>query len=112
MRVYNLTYYFVPLCGEKGWKEAGFGARPDLFKRLDILCAAYGQFTANDIFTELQNWLQEELRRVRELGGEKDLEPWAAFFHRGDDAEILEDLAWLTGGNLSIWKTCSTYKTF
>jgi len=91
----QMAYYCVPLRGEEGWQEAGFIERPDLLHRFNVVCETYGQFMANEVLDELQNWLYEELRRVRELGGEKKLEPWASFFQRGDDAEILKDLAWL-----------------
>jgi hypothetical protein len=90
----QMAYYFVPLRGENGWQEAGFAKRPDLAHRLDILCATYGQFTANEVLVEIKNWLHEELRRVKQLGG-KNIEPWVSFLRRGDDNDILHDLVWL-----------------
>jgi len=92
----QMAYYFVPLRGEKGWQEAGFTEWPDLGHRLEVLCEAYGRFTTDEVLAELQNWLHEELRRVKELGGEQGIEPWASFLRRGDDQDILSDLAWLS----------------
>ena len=90
----QMAYYFAPFRGESGWQEAGFAERPDFRHRLDVLCKNYGRFTADEVLTEIALWLQEELRRVRSLG-EKGAEPWVSFLRRGDDQEILDDLAWL-----------------
>ena len=90
----QMAYYFAPLRGEEGWRQAGFAERPDLRKRLDVLCAAYGGFTAYEVLLELQRWLDEELRRVCTFGGE-NLEPWLTFLRRGDDKELAADQGWL-----------------
>ena len=91
----QLTYYFVPLRQEKGWQDAGFSDRPDFLARLNVLCSSYGEFTADDVIGALQRWLHEELRRIREYG-KRNIEPWVSFLRRGDDVELLGDLAWLT----------------
>lgn len=92
----QVAYYFVPLRGERGWQDAGFGERPDFYHRLDVLCSAYGKFKTYEVLDALENWLKEELRRVRELGGQGK-QPWQSFLKRGDDKEILADLDWLSG---------------
>lgn len=91
----QMAYYFVPLRGEKGWQEAGFADRPDFLHRLNRLCKTYGQFRADEVLTALQNWLQEELRRMEEFGRRQGLEPWLSFHQRGDADDIDEDLVWL-----------------
>lgn len=90
----QMAYYFIPFRGETGWQEAGFAERPDFRHRLEVLCKNYERFTADEVLAEIAEWLREELRRVRDLGG-KGAEPWASFLRRGDDREILDDLAWL-----------------
>lgn len=90
----QMAYYFVPLRGESGWQKAGFTEQPDFRHRLEVLCKNYGQFTADEILAEIVKWLQEELQRVKDLG-KKGTEPWTSFLRRGDDHEILDDLAWL-----------------
>ncbi len=91
----QMAYYFVPLRGEKGWQEAGFTERPNFLHRLSTLCETYGQFTTSKVLAELQNWLHEELRRMKELGEKQGLEPWLGFSQRGDADDIREDLTWL-----------------
>ena len=90
----QMAYYFVPLRGEDGWRQTGFPERPNFTERLKILCAAYGNFKADEIESTLLQWLNEELRRVCDWGG-KDQEPWASFLRRGDDNEILADIEWI-----------------
>lgn len=90
----QMAYYFVPLRGEKGWLQAGFVERPDLHERLNVLCQSYGSFKADDVLRGALDWLEEELRRVRELGG-NNIEPWASFLYRGDAEEIVSDIDWL-----------------
>ncbi len=90
----KMAYYFVPLRGESGWQEAGFAERPDLLHRLDLLCMAYGQFTANEVIDEVRQWLHEEQKRTIQLG-RKGVEPWTRFLQRGDDKMIQHDLVWL-----------------
>ena len=90
----QMAYYFVPLRREEGWQKVGFTERPDFKERLKTLCTAYGDFKADELVYELLQWLGEELRRVREWGGE-GREPWANFLGRGDDEEILADIDWI-----------------
>lgn len=90
----QMAYYFVPLRGEKGWQQAGFTERPDLHKRLHILCESYGEFKVHQILHAVLKLLEEELRRLRELGG-NNIEPWASFLRRGDTDEIISDINWL-----------------
>ncbi len=90
----QMAYYFVPLRGEKGWQQAGFVEQPNLHQRLNVLCESYGDLRADDVLSVVFVWLEEELRRVRELG-ENNIEPWASFLHRGDAEEIASDIDWL-----------------
>lgn len=90
----QMAYYFVPLRGEKGWQQAGFVEQPDLYERMNVLCGSYGNFKADDVLHAVLGWLEEELHRVRELGG-KNIEPWITFLHRGDAEEIGSDIDWL-----------------
>ncbi len=92
----QMAYYFVPLRGEKGWQQAGFIEQPNLRKRLNVLCEAYGSFKVDDILYAAIEWLKEELCRIQELGG-NNIEPWASFRRRGDAEEIVLDIDWLKG---------------
>ena len=90
----QMAYFSVPFRGKSVWQEAGFTKQPNFHHRLEVLCASYGQFTANEVMAEIILWLRERLKRVKQLG-RQGIEPWASFLKRGDDRDILRDLAWL-----------------
>ncbi len=90
----QLAYYFIPLRGDDGWKQAGFTERPDFGQRLRLLCTHYGSFTPDEVLSELSSWLDEELRRMHDLGGQ-NIEPWASFVKRGDITELTQDKEWI-----------------
>jgi len=97
----QMAYYFIPLRGEDGWRQAGFKERPNFNLRLKTLLEAYGMFSTDEVVDALLGWLAEELRRVNEWGGE-GREPWSSFLLRGDDREMLDDIDWIKQNRRSI----------
>ena len=92
----QLAYYFVPLRGERGWREAGFSDTPDYVRRLDVICAGYGAFSPADVISELLNLHNTEQNRITELGAQ-GLYPWDTWLADGWIAGIEADRLWLEG---------------
>jgi hypothetical protein len=92
--VAEVAWYFVPLRGERGWREAGWRAAPDLGTRLGVLCAAYGEYAPADLLDAVSEHQQFEQRRTIELGG-AGVSPWDVFLGRGDVEQMDDEQAWL-----------------
>lgn len=91
----QMAYYFVPLRGETGWKNAGFTERPDFAARLLKLTEAYGMFSPREVIEALLKLLQDDRERVERLGSE-GIEPWVSFLKRGDVEESIADSRWVS----------------
>lgn len=92
--VAQMVWYFVPLRGERGWREAGFEARPDFWHRLHVLCEEYGDFSPAEVLEALAELQQLDLERTRELGG-NGVYPWSLFWDRGGMELLRDESAWL-----------------
>lgn len=90
----QMAYYFVPLRGENGWKEAGFSERPNMAERLRTLVESYGMFSSQEVIDALFKLLEHESELVSRLGTDS-VEPWASFLKRGDVEESQRDVEWL-----------------
>ena len=90
----QMAYCFIPLRGEKGWKDAGFAERPDFAARLLRLTKSYGTYSSEEIIEALLKLLQAD-REVVERLGSKGVEPWASFLKRGDIEESMADSHWI-----------------
>lgn len=101
----QMAYYFVPLRGEKGWKDAGFTERPDFAARLLQLAHSYGLYSPEEVIEALLKLLQDEREIVKRLGGE-GIEPWVSFLKRGDVEESTADSQWvIENRNIILGKT-------
>jgi hypothetical protein len=92
--VAQMVWYFVPLRGERGWREAGFEARPDFWHRLQVMCDEYGDFTVPEVLEALLSLQELDLRRTRELGG-GGVYPWSLFWDRGGMELLQDERSWL-----------------
>lgn len=90
----QLAYYFVPLRGERGWREAGFHDAPDYVRRLNVICEAYGGFSPAEIVPELLSLHGAEVRHIAELG-RQGVYPWDTWLADGWIAAIEADRSWL-----------------
>lgn len=93
----QLAYYFVPLRGERGWREAGFRDAPDYVRRLDVICEVYGALSPADVVRELLSLHDTESARIAELGGQ-GVYPWDTWLADGWIAQIEADRSWLGRG--------------
>jgi hypothetical protein len=92
--VAQLAWYFGPLRGEAGWREAGFTQRPDFAKRLQVICEHYGDFTPEKVVRELGRLQEADLEITRRLGG-GGVHPWNIFYDRGGEKIIRAENEWL-----------------
>jgi Phosphotransferase enzyme family len=90
----QMAYYFVPLRGELGWRQAGFDDRPLFSERLQVLVSSYGMFDPQQVIESLLILLENDRQLVQKLGKQGE-EPWVSFLRRGDIEESLKDSAWL-----------------
>jgi hypothetical protein len=92
--VAQLCWYFVPLRGEDGWRQAGFAARPDFTARIAVVCEAYGSFSVAEVLLELDRLQGSDLEITRRLGG-SGVHPWSLFYKRGGVEILQAENAWL-----------------
>ena len=97
----QMAYYFVPLRGEKGWKDAGFVKRPDIAARLLQLTKSYGMYSPEEVIDTLLKLLQDDCEVVERLSAD-GIEPWVSFLKRGDIEEALADSQWIIENRDSI----------
>ncbi len=90
----QLAYYFIPLRGERGWREAGFHDAPDYVGRLNALCDAYGAVGPADVTSELLHLHDTEVHRIMDLDTQ-GVYPWDAWLADGWIAQIEADRLWL-----------------
>ncbi|MGI8484861.1 MAG: aminoglycoside phosphotransferase family protein [Thermomicrobiales bacterium] len=90
----QLAYYFIPLRGDRGWREAGFSDAPDYVSRLGAICEAYGAFRPADVINELLSLHSAEARRILQLG-KQGRYPWDTWLAGGWIAGIETDRSWL-----------------
>ncbi|HAS41585.1 MAG TPA: hypothetical protein DCS93_13980 [Microscillaceae bacterium] len=89
----QLAWYWVPLRGEKGWREAGFEQAPHYQQRLTVICDTYG--TKLNKLIEAVLYLQIlEMKRLEKFG-RKGLFPWVLYYKRGDLSEMEAEYQWL-----------------
>lgn len=84
----------VPLQGPEGVKLAGFRADPNLRKRLQVVCAAYGDFTPPEVLDAVLAVLDLEIHRTTSLGA-RGLQPWSRFLAAGRALEFRTYRTWL-----------------
>ncbi len=92
--VAQMVWYFVPLRGERGWREAGFATRPDFRHRLQVLCDEYGGVEPHEVLEALAQLQLLDLKRTSELGG-AGVYPWSLFWDRGGMQLLQDEAAWL-----------------
>ncbi|HEX8226923.1 MAG TPA: phosphotransferase [Candidatus Saccharimonadales bacterium] len=92
--VAQMAYYFIPLRGEAGWKDAGFDTQPDFAERLQSLVAAYGMFSDEEVINALLRQLAED-REIMQRYSDEEKEPWVSFVKRGDIEESIRDSSWI-----------------
>lgn len=90
----QLAYYFVPLRGESGWRDAGFDHEPDFERRIEAICTAYGSYGPAELIIELDCWQRFELERTQKLGGEGRY-PWCQWLAEGEIEVWESDNRWL-----------------
>ena len=90
----QMAYYFVPLRGEEGWREAGFKLRPNFKSRLNALVTSYGMFSVDELLESVVLQQQQEQKLVI-AKSDQGIEPWATFRKRGDVEESQKDVKWL-----------------
>lgn len=92
----QLAWYFAPLRGESGWRKAGFAEPPDFRRRVQVLCEAYGDFTADQVLAEVDRLQHADMEITQRLGG-AGVYPWSLFYDRGGMQILREENAWLGG---------------
>lgn len=94
MDVGHMAFYSVPLRDDFHCFDCGFDEVPDRHRRLKALAEAYGIDDLDAIVAAAQNYLVENIRRMREFGP-RGLKPWEGFVQRGFLEEDRERLHWL-----------------
>ena len=92
--VAQMVWYFVPLRGERGWREAGFDGRPDFWHRLQVMTREYGDFSPDEVLSALLDLQKLDLARTAELGGSGKY-PWSLFWDRGGMELLTDENTWL-----------------
>jgi hypothetical protein len=92
--VAQMAWYFVPLRGEQGWKDAGFETRPDFRGRIRTLTEGYGDFSVDEVLKELHRLQQSDMEITQRLGG-AGVYPWNKFYERGGMQILKDENAWL-----------------
>ncbi len=92
--VAQMAWYFVPLRGERGWREAGFDVRPDFWHRLEVLCDEYGEVRPAEVLAALDELQKLDVKRTAELGG-NGVYPWSLFWDRGGMDLLQDEANWL-----------------
>jgi hypothetical protein len=92
--VAQMAWYFVPLRGERGWREAGFAEPPDYVRRVQVLCDAYGAFSVPEVLQEVDRLQRSDMEITQRLGG-GGVHPWSLFWNRGGMELLASENAWL-----------------
>jgi hypothetical protein len=92
--VAQMAWYFVPLRGEKGWKQAGFKHRPDFRARIAVIVRGYGDFTVEEVLTEVDRLQKSDMEITQRLGGAGRY-PWNMFYERGGMTILKDENTWL-----------------
>jgi aminoglycoside phosphotransferase (APT) family kinase protein len=90
----QMALYWAPLRGEAHWRECGFPERPDFRRRLDALCAAYGDVELGAVVREVKRLQQASMTEIAERAAEGRY-PWTMFQDNGEIAKTQAEIDWL-----------------
>lgn len=92
--VAQMAWYFAPLRGEKGWRQAGFERRPDFRGRIATMLEGYGDFTLEEVLAEVDRLQRADMEITERLGG-AGMHPWSLFYERGGMQILADENRWL-----------------
>lgn len=90
----QLALYFVPLRGDHHWRACGFPERPDFRRRLGTICATYGEFSPDDLVSEIIRLQAATMTDIAERA-DAGRYPWTMFRDNGEVERTRAEVEWL-----------------